>query len=370
MAKDLIESPEENQGNTFELESRGNSIAESQKRKVWNFQDWQPTGIAAKSGDKIVVYVDAEPGTPLPKLMFKQTDSRHNGTREQQLVSGKNEITVPEVEGNDLRPGTAKRCFYITINPYTEAQQIRKPKIRIVGGFSYPHFIKGVDTDEEVMQELREYTEKLKEDPTLPDVFDVFSDKTLVNVKASYALDWYTKNKKLPSHTANKSDEVIKETMKLWGFDNSKEVHSDFNFRYVSMFKYLKDGGFMNAGNGITGYNYNEQAGALNVDTGWGFMHEMGHNFDTGGRTIQELTNNILPLHIQRISGQHSRITAQNLWDSWIFPNVSKEDYSNNEWYPNNNRTSLTHLAPLWQLQIYDDTFWLLFRNNNSEKET
>ena len=39
MAKALIESPEENQGKTFELESRGNSIAESQKRKVWNFQD-------------------------------------------------------------------------------------------------------------------------------------------------------------------------------------------------------------------------------------------------------------------------------------------------------------------------------------------
>ena len=368
MAKALIESPEENQGKTFELESRGNSIAESQKRKVWNFQDWQPTGIAAKSGDKIVVYVDAEPGTPLPKLMFKQTDSRHNGTREQQLVSGKNEITVPEVEGNDLRPGTAKGVSIYTINPYTEAQQIRKPKIRIVGGFSYPHFIKGVDTDEEVMKELREYNDKLKADPTLPDVFDVFSDKTLVNVKASYALDWYTKNKKVPSYTANKSDKVIREAMNLWGFDDSKEVHSDFNFRYVTMVKYLTNGAFMNAGNGITGFNYNEQGGALNVDTGWGFMHEMGHNFDTGGRTIQELTNNILPLHIQRISGQHSRITAQNLWDSWIFPNVSKEDYSNNEWYPNNNRTSLTHLAPLWQLQIYDDTFWPRFEQQFRER--
>ena len=368
MAKDLLESPGANQGKVFELESRGNSIAESQKRKIWNFQDWQPTGIAAKSGDKITVYVDAEPGTPLPSLMFKQTDSRHNGTRSHQLVSGKNEITVPVVEGNDLRPGTAKGVAIYTVNPYTEAQQIRKPKIRIVGGFSYPHFIKGVDTDEEVMEELREYNDKLKADPTLPDVFDVFSDKTLVNVKASYALDWYTKNKKVPSHTANKSDKVIREAMNLWGFDDSKEVHSDFNFRYVTMVKYLTNGAFMNAGNGITGFNYNEQGGALNVDTGWGFMHEMGHNFDTSGRTIQELTNNILPLHIQRITGKRSILSDQNLWDSWIFPNVSKEDYSNNEWYPNGDRIKLTHLAPLWQLQIYDDTFWPRFEQQFRER--
>ena len=64
------------------------------------------------------------------------------------------------------------------------------------------------------MEELREYNAKLEADPKLPDVFEVFSDKTLVNVKATYALDWYTKNNKLPSQTADKSDKVIKETMR------------------------------------------------------------------------------------------------------------------------------------------------------------
>ena len=369
MAKDLLKSPEKYQSNVFELESRGDSIAESKKRKVWNFQDWQPTGIAVKSGEKIEVYVDAEPGTPLPKLVFKQMDSQHNGQVVINLTSGKNEITIPEVNSNELRPGTPKAGVLYTSNPYTAEQQMRNPKIRIVGGISYPHFIKGVDSDEEVMEELREYNEKLTADPGLPDVFDVFSDKTLVNVKATYALDWYTKNNKLPSSTADKSDEVIKETMKLWGFDGSSEVNSDFNFRYITMVKWLDNGGFMNAGNGITGFNRAEQGGALNVDTGWGFMHEMGHNFDTAGRTIVEVTNNILPLHFQRIKGERSKISAQNLWESRIFPKVSKEDYYNNEWYPDNDRSLLTHLTPLWQLQLYDETFWprfeQYFRANN-----
>ena len=357
-AKDIAKSPQKYQSNVYELESRGDSIKESQKRKVWNFQDWQPTGLAVKSGEKINVYVDAQIGTPLPKLVFKQMDSQHSGQITINLYRGKNEIIIPDVNSNDLRPGTAKAGILYTSNPYTAKQQIRKPKIRIDGGVSYPHFIKGVDNDEQVMKELREYNEKLKADPQLPDVFEVFSDKTLVNVKASYALNWYTKNNKLPSYTANKSDEVIKETMRYYGFDDSKDVHSDFNFRYVSMIKWLDNSGFMNAANGITGFNKAEQGGALDADTGWGFMHEMGHNFDTDNRTIAEVTNNMLPLHFQRIKGEPSKIWEQNLWERNILPKVSKANYSNNEWYPENDRSLLTHIAPMWQLQLYDDTFW------------
>ena len=366
-AKDLLKNPDKNQGKIIELDFRGDSVKESQKRKIWNFQDPQPTSLAVKSGEKITVYVDAEPGAPLPKLTFKQMDSRHNGQKTINLNRGKNEITIPEVEVNDLRPGVAKAGVLYTSNPYTEAEQIRKPKIRIEGGFSYPHFIKGVDNDEEVMQELRDYVAKLKEDSSLPDVFEVFSDKTLVNVKATYALKWYTDNNKLPSYTADKSDKVMAEAMKFWGFDNSKDVHSDFNYRYISMVKNVS-GGLMNAGSGITGFGLGDQGGALNGDTSWGFMHELGHNLDTGNRSIVEVTNNILPLHFQMINGQASRITQQNLWENRIFPNVAKEDYSKNEWYPDNDKSLLTHIAPLWQLQIYDNNFWPRFEQQFRER--
>ncbi|MDB8789110.1 NPCBM/NEW2 domain-containing protein [Romboutsia sp. 1001216sp1] len=368
MAKDLIKSPDKNKGHVYELESRGDAIKESQKRKVWNFRDWQPTGLAVKSGEKITVYVDTEPGDPVPNLVFKQMDSRHNGLADIRLTRGKNEITIPEVEVNDIRPGTAKAGVLYASNPYTPEQQARKPKIRIIGGVSYPQFVKGVDNDEQVINELREYTEKLKKDPKLPDVFEVLGDKALVNVRATYALDWYTENNKVPSYTADRSDEVIKEAMKFWGFDGSKDIHSDFNFRYVTMLKNLSGGVFMNAGNGITGYNQGQQGGALNVDTGWGFMHELGHNLDTNNRAMPEITNNILPLHFQMIKGEASKISQQNLWESKIFPKVSKEDYSNNEWYPASDTSSLTHMAPLWQLQLYDNTFWPRFEQQFRER--
>ncbi|WP_066874456.1 NPCBM/NEW2 domain-containing protein [Clostridium mediterraneense] len=361
LAKDIINEPGKAESSVIELESRGNSIKESQKRKVWNFQDWQPTGYAAKSGEIINVYVDVEDGKPTPQLIFKQMDSQHNGQVVINLSKGKNVIKVPEVSSSELRPGTSKAGVFYTSNPYTVEEQGRKPKIRIEGAIKYPHYIKGVHTDEEVMKNLEDYVKLLEQDSNLPDVFDVFSDKTLVNVKATYALDWFKSNNKLPSETAKKSDEVIKETMRFWGFDNSSEVNSDFNFRYITMVKWLDNGGFMNAGNGITGFNKAEQGGALDVNTGWGFMHEMGHNFDTNNRTIGEVTNNILPLHFEKLKGQASKITKQNLWEKNILPKVALEDYSNNEYYPENDKSLLSHIAPLWQLQLYDETFWPRF---------
>ena len=232
------------------------------------------------------------------------------------------------------------------------------PKIKIEGAFEYPAFVLGEDSDEAIMKELEEYTEKLKKDPTLPDVFEVFSKKNLVNTRATYALDWYKKNNLLPSYTANKVDDILAESMKYWGFDESSEVNSDFNYRYVSMLKYLDGGGFMNAGNGITGYNQNEQGAVLGYNTGWGLMHELGHNMDTTKMSVVEVTNNMLPLHFEVLEGKASRFTQQNQYQNNIFPKVTREDYSKNLWYPESDYTNLQHIAPLWQLQLYDETFW------------
>lgn len=357
-AKDVVKHPEQAKAYVYELESRGDSIKESQKRQMWNFQDWQPTGLAVKSGQQITVYVDAEPGTPTPRLVFKQMDSQHNGVVNLNLSVGKNVITIPELDSSELRPNVAKAGVLYTANPYTKEQQIRKPKIKIEGAFEYPAFVLGEDSDAAVMEELEAYTEKLKADPTLPDVFEVFSKKNLINTRATYALNWYKKNGWLPVDTANKADEILAEAMKFWGFDGSSEVNSDYNYRYVSMLKWLDNGGFMNAGNGITGYNQNEQGIVLGCNTGWGLMHELGHNLDTNRMNVVEVTNNMLPLHFEVIEGKASRFTQQNQYQKNIFPKVTKEDYSENVWYPENDYSNLQHIAPLWQLQLYDETFW------------
>lgn len=357
-AKDIIQNPEQAKEYVYELEFRGDSIKESQKRQVWNFQDWQPTGLAVKSGQKITVYVDSKPGEPLPHLVFKQMDVQNNGTININLNNGKNVITVPTISGTTIREGVPYSGVLYTVNPYTEEQQSRNPKIKIEGAVEYPAFVLGQDSDEAIMKELEEYTEKLKKDPTLPDVFEVFSKKNLVNTRATYALDWYKKNDLLPTYTANKVDEILEEAMKYWGFDSSSEVNSDFNYRYVSMLKYLDGGAFMNAGNGITGYNQNEQGAVLGYNTGWGLMHELGHNMDTAKMSIVEVTNNMLPLHFEVLEGKASRFTQQNQYQNNIFPKVTKEDYSKNIWYPESDYSNLQHIAPLWQLQLYDETFW------------
>ena len=357
-AKDIVQNPEQAKQYVYELESRGDSIKESQKRQMWNFQDWQPTGLAVKSGQQITVYVDVEPGTPTPRLVFKQMDSQHNGNVDLRLSPGKNVITIPELNSNELRPNVAKAGVLYTVNPYTKEDQIRDPKIKIEGAFEYPAFVLGQDSDEAIMKELEEYVDKLEKDPTLPDVYEVFSKKNLVNTRATYALDWYKKNNLLPSYTANKVDEILEESMKYWGFDGSSEVNSDYNYRYVSMLKWLDNGGFMNAGNGITGYNQNEQGAVLGYNTGWGLMHELGHNMDTTKMSVVEVTNNMLPLHFEVLEGKASRFTQQNQYQTNIFPKVTREDYSKNLWYPESDYTNLQHIAPLWQLQLYDETFW------------
>ncbi|MEG1312357.1 MAG: NPCBM/NEW2 domain-containing protein, partial [Romboutsia sp.] len=194
------------------------------------------------------------------------------------------------------------------------------------------------------------------------------SDKTLSNVKATYALDYYKQNaKQKPSRTADKQDDIIRNIMDYWGFDGSNELNSDFNFRYVQMVKYLDGGGFMNAGNGITGINKNEQGAILGVDTGWGTMHELGHNFDTRNRNIIEVSNNMVPQWFMYLENKPSRITNNNSWENDIFPKVTKEDYSNNQWYPADSPYNLQRLAPLWQLQIYDTTFWPKFEKKFRE---
>lgn len=362
LAKEILKGGSKISETVWELESRGNSIREASKRKLWNFQDWQPTGYSVKSGDVINVYVDCEDGEPIPYLVFKQMDRQDNGQVQISLKNGKNTITIPDISTSNTRPGTAAGGVLYTNNPYTEEEQSRKPKIRIENARNYPHYIKGVDNDAEVMKELEEYVVKLKSDSTLPDVFEVFSDKTLVNVRATFALDWYVKNNKLPSYTAYKSDDVIKEAMDFWGFDDSSELNSDFNFRYITMLKYLDGGGFMNAGNGITGINQGSQGSILNVDMGWGLAHEMGHNFDFNSGTIGETTNNMMSLYWETKDGAVSKITEQGLWESRILPKVALDDNTGKEYYPDNDKSLLTHLAPLWQLQLYKEDFWGLFQ--------
>ena len=87
-----------NMNSIIEVERRGNSIKESQKRKLWNFQDWQVTGLTARPGDVLQVYVDVKDGEPTPTLVYKQSVNRHGGTTTFKLSRGKNTIVIPQYD--------------------------------------------------------------------------------------------------------------------------------------------------------------------------------------------------------------------------------------------------------------------------------
>ncbi|MBO3377173.1 NPCBM/NEW2 domain-containing protein [Clostridium perfringens] len=369
LAESLISNPRKE--DVLELEMRGDSISEAKKRKVWNFQDWQITGLSARAGDKITVYVDVAEGDPTPTLLYKQSLTQHGGATSFQLKPGKNEITIPEInyESNGI-PKDVIQGGDLFFTNYKSDSQKRAPKVRIEGASKYPVFILGKSDENEVMKELEAYVEKIKAEPnTTPNIFAVSSNKSLEFVQATYALDWYKKNNKTPKYTAEQWDQYIADAMGFWGFDNSKDVNSDFNFRIMPMVKNLSGGAFMNAGNGVIGIRPGNQDAILAANKGWGVAHELGHNFDTGGRTIVEVTNNMMPLFFESKFKTKTRITDQNIWENNTYPKVGLDDYSNNELYNKADSTHLAQLAPLWQLYLYDNTFYGKFERQFRERD-
>ncbi|MCX0414114.1 NPCBM/NEW2 domain-containing protein [Clostridium perfringens] len=369
LAESLISNPRKE--DVLELEMRGDSISEAKKRKVWNFQDWQITGLSARAGDKITVYVDVAEGDPTPTLLYKQSLTQHGGATSFQLKPGKNEITIPEInyESNGI-PKDVIQGGDLFFTNYKSDSQKRAPKVRIEGASKYPVFILGKSDENEVMKELEAYVEKIKAEPkTTPNIFAVSSNKSLEFVQATYALDWYKKNNKTPKYTAEQWDQYIADAMGFWGFDNSKDVHSDFNFRIMPMVKNLSGGVFMNAGNGVVGIRPGNQDAILAANKGWGVAHELGHNFDTGGRTIVEVTNNMMPLFFESKYKTKTRISDQNIWENNTYPKVGLDDYSNNELYNKADSTHLAQLAPLWQLYLYDNTFYGKFERQFRERD-
>ncbi|MGU9409405.1 NPCBM/NEW2 domain-containing protein [Clostridium perfringens] len=369
LAESLISNPRKE--DVLELEMRGDSISEAKKRKVWNFQDWQITGLSARAGDKITVYVDVAEGDPTPTLLYKQSLTQHGGATSFQLKPGKNEITIPEInyESNGI-PKDVIQGGDLFFTNYKSDSQKRAPKVRIEGASKYPVFILGKSDENEVMKELEAYVEKIKAEPkTTPNIFAVSSNKSLEFVQATYALDWYKKNNKTPKYTAEQWDQYIADAMGFWGFDNSKDVNSDFNFRIMPMVKNLSGGAFMNAGNGVIGIRPGNQDAILAANKGWGVAHELGHNFDTGGRTIVEVTNNMMPLFFESKYKTKTRITDQNIWENNTYPKVGLDDCSNNELYNKADSTHLAQLAPLWQLYLYDNTFYGKFERQFRERD-
>ncbi|MFQ9520818.1 MAG: NPCBM/NEW2 domain-containing protein [Turicibacter sp.] len=371
LAKDIINN-ELQTVKTVTVEQHGDRNAHTNQNLKFGFgNNNQPTGVLAKPGDTVVVYVDAEPGKPLPQLFFSQQEgSFANWGRTVSLHAGKNVITVPEVTQNDgwyhhsVAPGGA---VYI-VNPYTEEQQGKSPVIRFAKGVEvFPMMDKNTD-EQEFLQLLKDYKARLDADKRAnPDVMDrqmidiveIVSDHLVFTGTATGAYEAYVNQEFSPLQTVNMYNDHMDLVFEYLGLDGSNELndvkYTRENIRLAQPF------GYMYAYTNHIGVQGDVMVSMLTSVGGWGVDHEMGHRLDIGVRTIGEVTNNMIP---QNSSYYYNKPDKRIPFESHIYKNVISKD--NNEYYSG---SYFENLAVFWQLEMIYPGYWAKlnrqYRENN-----
>lgn len=360
MAKDVVNGTLQTV-KTVVAEQHGDRNAHANSNLKFGFgNNNQPTGVVARAGEIITVYVDAEQGQPLPQLMFSQQEgSFASWGRTVSLHAGKNVITVPAVSQNDgwyrhdVTPGGP---VYI-VNPYTEDQQSKAPVIRFASGCEqFPMMDKNTN-EQEFLELLKDYKARVDEDKASnPDVMDrkmidvveVVSEHLVFTGTATGAYEAYINQEFGPMNTINMYNDHMDMVFKYYGLDGSNEKndikYTRENIRLAQPF------GYMYAAGGHIGVQGDVMVGMLTTVGGWGVDHEMGHKLDVGVRTIGEVTNNMIP---QNSSYYYNKPDKRIPFESHIFKNVIATN--NNSYY---NGGYFENLAVYWQLEMIYPGYW------------
>ena len=355
-------------------EQHGDMVAHAKNNLKFGFgNNNQTTGISAKPGDVITVYVDADPSKPLPSLAFSQQEgSFGNWMRTVSLKVGKNVIAVPEIpqDGWYNHEVTKGGPIYI-VNPYTKEEQPKAPVIRFASGDKFPFLTK--DTNEEEFKKfLIEYKKAMDEDIAknpnvldrkVLDIFEFVSDHLVWTGTATGAYKTYIEQGVNPLDTIKSYNTHMEEIFKYYGLDGSSEQNDPKyireNVRLAQPFAYM--------------YSYTNHIGVLSdvmanhlipfEDRGpsWGLTHEIGHRMDVNARLYGEITNNMLPMHM---SVYYNKIDNRIPYESKIYKNVISENsnkYADGE--------AFERLAVYWQLEMYKPGYWgnlnKLYRERN-----
>ena len=371
MAKDIINGDLQTV-KTIVAEQYGDRNEHANKNLKFGFgNNNQPTGVVARPGETITVYVDAELGQPLPQLMFSQQEgSFASWGRTVSLHAGKNLITVPAVSQNDgwyrhdVTPGGP---VYI-VNPYTEDQQSKAPVIRFASGCEqFPMMDKNTD-EQEFLDLLKDYKARVDEDKAAnPDVMDrkmidvveVVSEHLVFTGTATGAYEAYINQEFGPMNTINMYNDHMDMVFNYYGLDGSNE-NNDIKYTRENI-RLAQPFGYMYAAGGHIGVQGDVMVGMLTTVGGWGVDHEMGHKLDVGVRCIGEVTNNMIP---QNSSYYYNRPDKRIPFESHIFKNViatNSNSYYNGGYFEN--------LAVYWQLEMIYPGYWgklnKQYRENN-----
>lgn len=371
LAKDIIN----NELQTVKIvvaEQQGDRNAYTNQNLKFGFgNNNQPTGVVARAGETITVYVEAEPGQPLPQLVFSQQEGSYaNWGRTVSLHIGKNVITVPAVNQNDgwynhsVTPGGA---VYI-LNPYTEEQQSKAPMIRFADGVELFPMMDANTDEHEFLELLKDYKARLDADKEanpevmdrkMIDVVEIVSDHLVFTGTATGAYTAYITQVFSPTETLTMYNNHMDVVFDYLGLDGRNE-QNDINYTRENI-RLAQPFGYMYAASGHIGVQGDVMVSMLTSVGGWGVDHEMGHKLDIEVRTIGEVTNNMIP---QYSSYYYHAPNKRIPFESHTFKNVIA--VNNNDYYEGG---YFEKLAVFWQLEMIYPGYWgklnRQYRENN-----
>ena len=367
LAKKIVKGELVTAGRTIVAEQHGNMVNHAQQKlKMPYGNNNQPTGIAAKAGEKITVYVEADASGPLPQLVFSQQEGSWNAwARSVNLKPGKNEFTVPVVYTGNVTQGGP---LYI-VNPYTPEQQAKTPIIRIEGGERFPMFTKDTDVAE-FKALLTDYNERLNADKAahpnvgdreLIDVVEIVSDRIVFTGTASEAYNQYITKQLDPMATVNGYDVWIDQIFDFTGFDKTSEVH---NPKYIrENIRLMQPYGAMYAAGNHTGIQRGTVPFMFSdfsiTYPGWGLTHEIGHRMAVGVREYGEVTNNMVSMAMSvAYQSIDNRIPFEKMYSYLIAENNSVMSALSLQ----------ERLGAFWQLELAHPGYWAQFNKYYREK--
>lgn len=351
MALDIQTGAVDYAADVMALEQRGDGVYHARKELLMSSygSNILPIGLAARPGETVKVYVDADDGAPLPTIMFTQQMGKFSEwQRTFKLQQGENVFTVPKIQRDSWSVKTNPGGAIYMLNPYTPEEQGAAPRIRIEGATPYPLFRDGDDVDA-FLSELRDYQQQMTENPaTTVDVVDLYSDYIILNGNLQAAAP-FLNGTQTPQNTIEFHNTRINQMLEYAGLDDSSPIHSRGTAR--ALIRIMQPFAAAYAASDHVGV----QQTSINTFfkgkmVGWAYAHELGHTLDIIGGKVPEVTNNMWANRIIfEIQGEEDRIKS---WDyDKIFRVKGSDDYAQ--------ITDGVHdMGMWWQLCLMDANYW------------
>ena len=308
---------------TLVAEQRGNYSREGSIRGINGaaYTSFNPFGKYVTPGEEIVVYVDADPNGPMPKLCFGQIGKGQGDWRRWvNLQPGKNVVKAPT---------NMNSAGVYLVNDYTPEEQPYAPRVRFEGGTSYPLYIHGETTPEEFNEQLKEYVSKIEYDDKafvngnpegkVFNIAELSSENCVITTSARGALEgveWAASKGYDVADTMDGWEEMRDLFQTTMGFDENAEDERNTPFPNKFIARVFLGVPLGYADHGYTGYLGSGDAyrdgGFFKMivappqmpgNDNWAYNHEFGHIFNTKYMVHGEVTNNIYAQEYRRVKG-------------------------------------------------------------------